>query len=293
MKVEGDGMKNSPEMEARLNEFLLEDLGLGDLTTDALISPETRAEAEVVVKSSGILAGLREASLLFSKLGCQVRELKRDGSRVKKGDRILRISGHAEAILKGERTALNLLTRMSGIATLTGEFVVAARKVSPEVRIASTRKTAPGLRLFDKRAVQLGGGDTHRLRLDDCVLIKDNHLRVVGNVGKAVKEAKRNASFTKKIEVEVSSFEGVLEAVKAGADIVMLDNLSPSEDRRIVQSLEREKLRDRVILEASGGITMENVASYARTGVDVLSVGALTHSARALDMSLEIVKVSK
>ncbi len=276
-----------------LENYLAEDLGLGDLTTEAVISEGARIEAEILAEASGILAGVTEASRIFLILDCKVKPLKKDGERVRKGEKILEIKGEASNILRGERVALNILMRMSGIATLTRQFVDVARKVNQQVKIASTRKTAPGLRLLDKKAVQLGGGDTHRMRLDDAILIKDNHLRIVGSVEKAVSRAKRNASFTKRIEVEVSNLADALQAVDAGADIIMLDNLTPKEVRKIVQALRAKKLRDRVTLEASGGINLDNVAEYAGTGADVLSVGALTHSAKALDMSLEVVKSTR
>ncbi len=276
-----------------LEEYLAEDLGMGDITTEAVIPEGVRIEAEILAKASGTLAGVTEASHIFIILDCKVKPFKKDGEHVRKGEKILQITGEASSILRGERVALNLLMRMSGIATLTSQFVEVARKMNPQMKIACTRKTAPGLRLLDKKAVQLGGGDTHRLRLDDAILIKDNHLRIVGSVEKAVGRAKRHASFTKKIEVEVSNLADALEAVNAGADIILLDNLTPKDVRRIVQALRAKKLRDRVTIEASGGISFDNVAEYAGTGADVLSVGALTHSAKALDVSLEVVKTTR
>jgi nicotinate-nucleotide pyrophosphorylase (carboxylating) len=276
---------------SELEGYVAEDLGLGDITTEAVVPAGLQAEAVILAKAFGILAGLTEASEIFLASGCKVKLLKRDGGPVSKGERILQVTGNASVILSRERVALNLIMRMSGIATLTSQFVGISNKASPRVRIACTRKTAPGLRLLDKKAVQLGGGDTHRLRLDDCVLIKDNHLRIVGSVEKAVKLARKRVSFTKKIEVEVSNLSDAVQAVKAGADIIMLDNLSPQQVGRIVRELTATKLRDKVTIEASGGVSLENVAKYAQTGVDVLSVGALTHSAKALDVSLEITKV--
>jgi len=276
-----------------LEDYLAEDVGLGDITTEAVIAEGVRVDAEIVAKASGILAGITEASRIFIILDCKVKPLKKDGDHVRKGEKILQITGDASSVLRGERVTLNLIMRMSGIATLTGEFVELSRKINPQVRIACTRKTAPGLRLLDKKAVQLGGGDTHRFRLDDCVLIKDNHLRVVGSVEKAVRLARKHVSFTKMIEVEVSSLSDAVLAVNAGADIIMLDNLSPPQVQKIVRALSARKLREKVSIEASGKIGLENVAKYAGTGVDVLSVGALTHSAKALDVSLEITKISR
>jgi nicotinate-nucleotide pyrophosphorylase (carboxylating) len=177
---------------------------------------------------------------------------------------------------------------MSGVATATAELVSIAKKNGSSARIACTRKTLPGLRYFEKRAVELGGGDTHRLRLDDAVLIKDNHLELAGSITESVRKAKAKASFTKKIEVEATSPNQAMEAVHAGADIVLLDNMTPQEVQKSVDLLEAKKLRGRVLVEVSGGITRDNLASYVETGVDVISVGSITHSAKAIDMSLEL-----
>lgn len=273
-----------------LQDYVAEDLGFGDITTQAVVPAGVHAEAVILAKASGILAGVSEASEILLTSGCKVNILKRDGERVRNGERILQVTGEASSILSRERVVLNLIMRMSGIATLTSQFVEISKKINPRVRIASTRKTAPGLRSLDKKAVHLGGGDTHRMRLDDAILIKDNHLRIVGSVGEAVKRAKKRASFTKKIEVEVSTLADAVEAVEAEADIVLLDNLSPQELKKIVKALEAQKLRKGITIEASGGITLLNLSKYAKTGVDVLSVGALTHSVKAIDVSLEILR---
>lgn len=282
-------MTNSKNLE----NYVAEDIGLGDITTEALIPDGVEADAEILAKASGVLAGVTEASEIFLASGCKVKLLKRDGGRVRNGEKILQITGKTSSILSRERVALNIIMRMSGIATLTSKFVEVSMKGDPKIRIACTRKTAPGLRILDKKAVRLGGGDTHRMRLDDCVLIKDNHLRIIGSVEKAVNLARQRVSFTKKIEVEVSDLSNAVQAVNAGADIIMLDNLSPAQVLEIVRALKARKLRDSITIEASGGISLDNVAKYAKTGVDVLSVGSLTHSAKALDVSLEITKVSR
>ena len=202
---------------------------------------------------------------------------------------ILSARGPARTLLGVERTLLNLLSHMSGVATSTADLVSIANKESRDkIRIACTRKTLPGLRYFEKRAVELGGGDTHRLRLDDAVLIKDNHLELAGSVGACVRKAKERVSFTRKVEVEVTNPDQAVEAAEAGADIVLLDNMTPKEVASSVSLLMSRGLRDRVLVETSGGIRRENLASYARTGVDVISVGAITHSAPAVDVSLEI-----
>ena len=280
-----------PYVVEKVREALAEDLGLGDITSELVVPEGAWAVAEIRAKEEGVLAGVEEACLAFELLGCRTLEAKRDGSRVKPGEVVMRVEGPARAVLAAERTALNFLMRMSGIATATAEMVELARAVNPRVRVAATRKTAPGMRYFDKKAVALGGGDTHRLRLDDCVLIKDNHIAIVGSVAEAVKRAREAVSFTKKIEVEVSTPEEALEAARAGADIVMLDNFSPEEVRRALELLEDAGLRSKVVVEASGRIRPENVADYARTGVDVISSGYLTHSAPALDFSMDVVNV--
>ncbi len=280
-----------PHAVQKVWEALAEDLGLGDLTSELVVPEKAWAVAEIRAKEEGVLAGVEEACLAFELLGCRTLEARWDGSRVQPGDVVLRVEGPARALLAAERTALNFLIRMSGIATATARMVELAKTVNPRVRIAATRKTAPGLRFFDKKAVALGGGDTHRLRLDDCVLIKDNHIAIVGSVAEAVRRAREAVSFTKKVEVEVSTPEEAFEAARAGADIIMLDNFSPEETRKALELLEEAGLRSKVIVEVSGGIRPENVADYARTGVDVISSGYLTHSAPALDFSMEVVNV--
>lgn len=276
-----------------LLRFLQEDLGRGDITSEMLVPEGTEVRAVILAKERGILAGIRECHELLSSLGINVSSSMRDGDEVEEGSMVLELIGDARKILGVERTLLNILGHMSGIATLTSAMVRRARSISPRVRIAATRKTLPGLRYLEKRAVAIGGGDPHRYDLSDMVLIKDNHLRIVGSVDKAVRIAKERASFTKKVEVEVSSAEDAVIAARAGADVIMLDNVTPSEARRAVEMLIREGLRERVVVEVSGGITADNVADYAGSGVDVISMGALTHSARSLDFSLEVVEVLK
>lgn len=278
-------------LEEKLRKLLEEDVGQGDITTSLLTPEKTIVEAEVVAKEGGVLAGIDETLILCESLKLKVRVLKHDGAWVKPKTPILRIIGDARTILSMERTLLNMLSRMSGIATATNNLV---RKVAPRrTRVACTRKVAPGLGYFDKKAVALGGGDTHRLHLDDLVLIKDNHIKIVGDLGEAVRKAREQVSFSKKVEVEVSSAEAALQAAKNGADIIMLDNLSPKKVREAVLLLTREGLREKVMLEASGRINPGNIVEYAKTGVDVLSVGEITHSPKALDMSLEVTKVTR
>lgn len=283
-------MKNEILLEEKIRDFINEDLGFGDITTDSLIGSELNASASVIFNEEGIIAGLEEASKIFKLLDCSTEPIFKDGDLVKAGTEILRITGPANSILKGERTALNILMRMSGIATTTWRVNLKAKEIDPKIRIAATRKTVPGLRYFDKKAVELGGGDTHRLRMESCVLIKDNHITIIGSVKKAVGIAKEKVSFTNKIEVEVKTKKEAIEAVEAGANIVMLDNMEPREIIETVKGLENRGLRERIIIEASGGINETNVSQYAKTGVDIISMGSLTHSCRAVDINMDIIK---
>jgi nicotinate-nucleotide pyrophosphorylase (carboxylating) len=276
-------------LEDAIRSFLVEDIGYEDITTNALVDSKLRAEGRVVCKENAVIAGIEESLVLLELVGCHGSARAHDGERVRPGSVILSAAGPARALLSAERTLLNLLSHMSGVATATADLVSIADKESHgRVRIACTRKTLLGLRYFEKRAVQLGGGDTHRLRLDDAVLIKDNHLALAGPITQSVRKAKGTVSFTKKVEVEVTTPDQAVEAAKAGADIILLDNMTPKEVERSVAMLKTKNLRDQVLLEASGGIRKENLASYVRTGVDVISVGAITHSAPAIDLSMEI-----
>ncbi|MDH5624315.1 MAG: carboxylating nicotinate-nucleotide diphosphorylase [Candidatus Bathyarchaeota archaeon] len=280
-------------LKEKISKFLEEDLGQGDITSLLTVPSGTIVEAEIVAKEPGVIAGIEEVLTLLESFGFQVRSLVSDGSRVEGKATLLEIVGDARTLLSIERTLLNLLTRMSGIATATSRLIEKVRSAGYKTRIACTRKVAPGLLYFDKRAVMLGGGDTHRLHLDDLIIVKDNHLIVVGDVGEAVKRVREAVSFSKKIEIEVSTGGEALEAAKAGADIVMLDNFSPQQIKNTMMLLDREGLRSKVLIEASGGINEQNVLKFAATGVDVLSLGEITDSVKALDMSLEVVKVRK
>jgi len=280
-------------IEDALRGFLDEDIGHGDITTDALVDPKAKATGTVICKERAVVAGLSESIILLKLLGCEGKPKVRDGQKVPAGTIILDASGSGSSLLKVERVLLNLLSHMSGVATATAELVNIAKKNGSSTRIACTRKTLPGLRYFEKRAVELGGGDTHRLRLDDAVLIKDNHLALAGSITESVRKAKSKVSFTRKIEVEATTPDHAVEAALAGADIVLLDNMTPQEAKKSVRLLEARKLRDRLLIEVSGGITRENLADYVQTGVDVISVGSITHSAKAIDMSLELRHLKK
>ncbi|UCH31769.1 MAG: carboxylating nicotinate-nucleotide diphosphorylase [Candidatus Bathyarchaeota archaeon] len=280
-------------LEEKLYRFLREDVGQGDITTSLTIPKRAFAEALVVVKEKGLIAGIEEAMALCESLNLKASALTLDGAPVEPKTAILRISGNARTLLSAERTVLNILSRMSGIATSTNRVVSKIDSAGFKTRVASTRKVAPGFGFFDKKAVILGGGDSHRLKLDDLVLIKDNHIKIAGSIRSIIQKARATASFSKKIEVEVPSTSDAVEAAKAGAEIIMLDNFSPTEVKETVSLLTKEGFRSRVLLEASGGITEKNVLNYAATGVDIVSIGEITHSTRAMDLSLDIVKVKK
>ena len=277
-------------LEEKLLQLLAEDVGQGDVTTSAIIASGTEAMANVISKEDGVAAGTEETIILAESLGLETEAYVADGDVIKKGQAVICISGDARTILSAERTMLNLLSRMSGIATATRKLTDQIKKANLTTRIAATRKTAPGLLYFDKKAVVVGGGDPHRLHLDDMILIKDNHIAIVGSAEEAVKKALENVSFTKKIEVEVTKPAEVVPAVAAGADIIMLDNFTPKQIKQTVEQLKKTGLFGRVLLEASGGITSENLLEYAKTGVDVLSLGEITHSVKSLDISLEITR---
>jgi nicotinate-nucleotide pyrophosphorylase (carboxylating) len=276
-------------LEEKLLRLLAEDVGQGDVTSAAIVQSEWTADAEVIAKAEGIVAGVEEAAVLAETLGLEAFPEVEDGDEVKNGKVLLKLMGDARTILSAERTMLNLLSRMSGIATATDRYVEMMHKAKLKTRVAATRKCAPGLLYFDKKAVLVGGGDPHRLHLDDMVLIKDNHIVLAGSLEKAVKAAKQNASFSKKIEVEVTEPEDAVKVAELGADVVLLDNFSPEQVKEAVALLKKAGFFGKVLLEASGGITGENMLEYAGAGVDIVSLGELTHSVKALDISLEVV----
>jgi nicotinate-nucleotide pyrophosphorylase (carboxylating) len=280
-------------LEEKLRRFVEEDVGHGDVTAFHTIPHGTVVEAKIIVKEKGVIAGVEEALALSEVFGLKARALVKDGSKVMPRTEILHIEGDAITLLTIERTMLNLFSRMSGIASHTNRLVEMVRRAGYKTVVAATRKTALGLGHFDKKAVEIGGGDPHRHGLDDMILIKDNHLAIAGNVKNLVRKTREKASFSKKIEVEVSRLSDVLEAAEAGADIVMLDNLAPKKIEEAVQLLKKKRLRNKIMVEASGGITERNILRYAAAGVNIVSLGEITQSARALDMSLEVVRVKK
>jgi len=270
----------------QIGAFLTEDLGRGDITTQSTVTRNAHARGRFLAKEPMVVAGLEAAEAVFSTLDAQqqLEAFISDGDEVEAGKVIARTNGFADVLLAGERVALNLLQRLSGIATITRKFV---REVEgTNAQIVDTRKTTPGLRMLEKYAVESGGGRNHRFGLDDGVLIKDNHIALAGGVGAAVERARSAVGHLHKIEVEVSNEGDLREAITSGANILLLDNLTP-EETRVLVVLARE-LSPHVLLEASGGIRLENVRAYAEAGVDLISVGALTHSARAMDISFKI-----
>jgi len=278
---------NKLQIEEIIDRALAEDIGKGDVTTEALIPGDKQGAGFIVAKKEGILAGTGAAKQVFHRVDpeLKVEILLEDGARVKPGNRVAKVSGSIASILKAERVALNFLQRLSGIASETNRYVEAVKGLP--VRIMDTRKTTPGLRSLEKHAVRAGGGENHRMSLGDGILIKDNHQAALRSQGLNIKEiiakAKQNAPQRLPVEIEVGTVSEALEAVEAGADIVMLDNMSLEDMRKAVKSIHGHAL-----IEASGGITLGNVRAVAETGVDFISIGALTHSATALDISLEL-----
>ena len=264
----------------QLSEFLAEDIGRGDITSNLL--SKKKITAKIISREKAIVAGATYAKEIFRLKGCNARILKKDGSKINPNQTIMTITGNAGNILTCERTALNLLTRMSGIATQTDTLV---KKIPKKTKLYATRKTAPGLRYFDKEAVEIGGGKKHRLRLDEMVMIKDNHIAIESSLSSLMKKAKKKY---KKFEVEVENTSDAVLAANQGATIIMLDNFTPARIKKTIQVLKNQKLRTKVMLEASGGINSKNIANYGKTGVDIISVGSITNSVKGIDMSLEI-----
>ncbi|MGY5147302.1 MAG: carboxylating nicotinate-nucleotide diphosphorylase [Candidatus Nitrosopumilus sp. bin_7KS] len=264
----------------QLLQFLAEDIGKGDITSNLL--PKKKISVRIISRENAIIAGTSYAKEIFKLKGCNSKILKKDGSKIKPNQTIMIITGNAGNILTCERTALNLLTRMSGIATQTNALV---KKIPKKTKLYATRKTAPGLRYFDKEAVEIGGGKKHRLSLDEMVMIKDNHIAIGDSLLSLIKKTKKKY---KKFEVEVENTADAVLAAKEGATIIMLDNFTPAQIKKTIQTLKNQKLKNKVLLEASGGITSKNISKYGQTEVDIISVGSITNSVKGIDMSLEI-----
>ncbi len=291
----------TPQIKEELERFLKEDIGKGDITSALL--PNGTITAEIITKEDTIIAGVTYARTMFELQNCESKILKSDGVKAHKGDTIMRISGKPQNVLACERTALNLLSRMSGIATATAEIVnrtsTSTRKIA---KLYATRKTAPGLRIFDKIAVEIGGAKRHRMRLDESIMIKDNHIATVctldsrspkhttsSAIQHLIKKAKQKY---KEIEVEVESSTDAIIAARAGATTIMIDNLSPFGVIETVRLLKKEGLRDSITIEASGKITKKNIGKYMKSGVDRISMGSITNSVKGVDLSLEVIQES-
>lgn len=276
---------NSHLLNQQIRGWLDEDIGFGDITTLATVPEDLEGKGILYVKESGVIAGLEVAERVFQILDPSLHYHQKvaDGEYVEKGTVIAEVEGKVQSILTGERLALNLLQHLSGIATITHRFVEEARKGSDKVRVVDTRKTTPGLRMLEKYAVVVGGGHNHRLGLFDAVLIKDNHIKGAGGIQQAILQARQSVPHTTKIEIEVESLEQLEEALAVKPDIIMLDNMDLATMEEAVRRVDGA-----AIVEASGGVNLQTIASIARTGVDIISVGSITHSVTALDISLDL-----
>lgn len=272
---------------ASIGEFLAEDIGRGDITTQATVPSDVRGMGRFLAKENLVICGLTIAEAVFIHLDAESPEIEatfNEGDEVDAGTVFATLKGYADVLLTGERVALNLLQRMSGIATLTRQYVKAVE--GTKAQIVDTRKTTPGLRMLEKYAVTIGGGKNHRFGLDDGVLIKDNHIALAGGVTEAVSAAKASVGHLHKIEVEITNWAQLREGLNAGADIVLLDNQTPEESQKLVQMA--RDINPNVLIEASGGMDLDKVRGFAEAGVDLISVGRITHSARAVDISFKI-----
>ena len=275
------------EVLAAIGDFLAEDIGRGDITTQATVDPGVRGIGRFLAKEYLVICGLEVAEAVFLHLDAEIPEIEtgfNEGDEVEEGTVFATLKGYADVLLTGERVALNILQRMCGIATLTRAYVKAIE--GTKAQIVDTRKTTPGLRLLEKYAVTIGGGKNHRMGLDDGVLIKDNHITLAGGITEAVTAAKQKVGHLHKIEIEITNWAQLREAIDAGADIVLLDNQTPDEAAKLVSMA--HDLNPAVMIEASGGMDLDRVRSFAEAGVDLISVGRLTHSARAVDISFKI-----
>ena len=281
-------IKENTLIDKIIEQALLEDIGTGDITSESIIPSNLKAKGIIKTSEKGVVAGLDIACLVFRKLDSEVvfQENIKDGTKVARDKVLAEITGPARIILKGERVALNFLQRMSGISTITSKFCQEVKDFP--VRIFDTRKTTPGLRILEKYAVRMGGGYNHRFGLYDAVLIKDNHIVAAGGIKSAVNSVRKQISHTVKVEVEVENLSQLQEALEMKVDIIMLDNMGLNTMKEAVKIV-----KGKALIEASGGITLEKVRKIAQTGVDLISVGALTHSVKSLDISMEIKNVSR
>lgn len=273
-------------MNEIIQYILDEDVGFGDITSNAIIDKDKISIGNIISKDNGIFAGINIIKKVLELKNIEILNYLDEGTKISKGDVLLKIKGNSRDILILERTILNLLMRMSGVATATNEVVNLVKDY--DVKIAGTRKTSPAIGKFDKYALNIGGADTHRFSLDDMVLIKDNHITLIGSPLKALKLAQKNTSFSKKIEIEVETLEDAIDCVKNNADIVMLDNMDPFEVQNVLSNLEKLNIRNNSLIEVSGGINKKNILDYAKLNVDIISLGFLTHSISSLNFSLNL-----
>lgn len=269
--------------------FLEEDLPFGDLTSEIL--PDKNIIAYIENLEPCVIAGIEFTRILLNRLGIEYEVHVNDGDEIPEKTKIITLKGNCKKIFEIERAVLNLLMHLSGIATKTRRLVRIAREINPKVKISATRKTIPGLRYFEKKAVEIGGGDTHRYSLSDMVLIKKNHVKIFESIEKAVEYFKSKVSFSKKIEIEVSDVEDAIKAAKLGIDIVMLDNMKPDEVKKVIEILKKLRLRDKVLIEVSGGIDEHNIIEYVKAEPDIISTSAITMKAKPIDMHLVVEKV--
>ncbi len=267
-----------------IKKWIAEDVSYWDVTSTLL--PEAKAIGQIFAKQEGIIAGLPIIQRVFELLETEFTLLVEEGSFVKKKTTVASVKGSIVNLLQAERVSLNLLGRMSGIATKTAAMIENARKTNPTIRISATRKTVPGLGKYDKYAIVVGGGDTHRFNLSDMVLLKENHLKMFNSITEAIDIAKSKTSFSKKIEIEVQNEEQALEASEAGADIIMLDNFSPVQAKHVISKIRKENTT--ILIELSGNISLENIENFAIEGVDLISSGSLTHSVKNFDLTMLI-----
>jgi len=277
-------MINEIRIEEDVRRWINEDISFWDVTTN--IIPKSKAEAKIFAKQEGIIAGLHIAEKIFNMMGADFKSHVEEGEKVAKKAHIASIKGDIHTLLQSERLALNILGRLSGIATQTAKMIEVAKETNPEIRICGTRKTAPGLSIYDKYGIVVGGGDTHRFNLSDMVLLKENHLQKFKSITEAISEAKQKTSFSKKIEVEVQNEEQAIEATEAGADIIMFDNFSPIQVKHTISKI--KKLDRDVLIELSGNISLENINLYSIEGVNLISSGTLTHSVHNFDLTMLI-----
>tara|TARA_B100000949_G_C14272617_1_gene448053 strand:+ start:1470 stop:2315 length:846 start_codon:yes stop_codon:yes gene_type:complete len=278
-------MKTKSNHINKLLNFYLEDLGDGDITTESIIENDILKTAKIISKENGILAGIEEISDLCVQRNLEIKWNFSDGDEVKSSDVLCHISGKIKSILSVERVILNLLGHMCGVATMTHKAIQLAKLENNDIIIAGTRKTLPGLRYFEKKAIVIAGGNSHRFNLGDMILIKENHLKISKNINSTIQKIK-SALPGHSIEIEIQNQSDLITAVNAGADTVLLDNMNPEQIQSCIELLTSNDLRKNIILEASGNITLDNIRSYAKTGVDIISMGVLTHSSKILDLSL-------